>query len=216
MRWGQNVSRKVKAALLLCGVLLAVLANNLWERSSFQELDRSVSSIYDDRLLPETYIFKLTDHMYRKRLLWSEASRPGRAEAVRTELAARDAAIGMLVKEFEATYLVAEESQALRGFAERWAACRELERQWCAAPSGELEVAMTGEFDKALHQLGLLSEIQEHVGKDLKTGSKSLLASASAFSELEISLLVILCLMIQMLLSGKALTPPEPGHSHPS
>lgn len=206
MKWLPRISMRAKAGVSLGVILLAVLGNNLWERNNIEELDRSVSSIYDDRLIPATHVFQLTDHMYKKRLLWSEAEQPGRAEELRAGLDTHDAAIAAVVKEFEATYLVAEESRALAGFKARWAACRELEQRWAAAPSADLRAAMSGEFDEAVRQLGLLSQIQQHVGKDLKQGSKSLLASSTVLSELEISLLLVVCLLLQILL-----VPSKPG-----
>lgn len=199
MSWIRSKSRKVQALILLSVILMAVLGHNLWGRHNAKDLDRSVSSIYDDRLLPATYVFKLTDHMYRKRLLWGEAERPGRGEVVRVGLDGHDAAIGALVKEFEATYLVDEESRALEGFKASWAAVRDLEQRWVARPSAELRVAMAAEFDGALQQLSQLSEIQQHVGQGLKKESKSLLASSNVVSELELALLVIVCALSVML-----------------
>lgn len=214
----------MKAAILLGVLLLAVLVNNQWERRNIEHWDASFSSIYDDRLVPETYIFKLTDQLYKKRLLWNEAERPGRAEAVGAELAKRDADIGALVKEFEATYLVDAEGRALAGFKARWAACSALEQAWLADRQGERLAAMTTEFDQALHQLYLLSRIQEQVGHDLKRGSKSMLASSSILYQLEMALLIIMALLIQFLVPGaspeatSARTPrePEPGDAHRS
>jgi hypothetical protein len=199
MKWIGSMGARVKAALLSIVVLLAVLLNNHWERSNIQRWDESFSSIYDDRLVPETYIFKLTDQLYRKRLLWSEAAQPGRAEAVRIALGEHDAAIEGLVKGFEATYLVDAESRALGGFKAHLAACRDLERRWVAAPSGEVHAALVVEFDRALTQLSLLSRIQEQVGHDLKKGSKSLLASSSLLYQLEMALLILMGLLIQFL-----------------
>jgi hypothetical protein len=199
MNWIRSKSRRVQAMMLLSVVLLGVLAHNLWGRANVQDLDESVSSIYDDRLLPATYVFRLTDHMYRKRLLWSEAEQPGRSGVVRMRLAEHDAAIGKLVKDFEATYLVAEESQAQRGFEASWTACRDLEQKWVARPSAELSVAMKGEFDRAVRQLGQLSEIQQLVGQDLKEGSKSTVASSRLVAELELALLVVVCALALML-----------------
>lgn len=219
MDWIRRQSRRVQAVLLVSVVLLGVLAHNLWGRTNVRALDSSVSAIYDDRLLPATYVFHLTDHMYRKRLLWREAEQPGRGEVARMALDGHDAAIDTLVKEFEATYLVDEESQALKGFKSSWAACRDMEQRWVAGPSPELSVAMNGEFDRALRQLRLLSEIQQHVGQDLKKGSQSTAASSRLVSELEVALLVIACVLALMLgssstqmLAGSARRLERAGH----
>ncbi|MFT3773235.1 MAG: MCP four helix bundle domain-containing protein [Minicystis sp.] len=191
-------------------ILLGVLLNNQWERHNIQQWDASFSSIYDDRLVPATYVFKLTDQLYQKRLLWMEAQRPGRTEAVRAALDKHDTAVEALVREFEATYLVEAESQALSRFKARWAACRVLEREWISETSAERLVAMTAEFDQALEQLNLLSRIQEQVGYDLKKGSQSRLASSGILYQLEMALLIVMALLIQFLVPGTAAVPSPP------
>lgn len=199
MKWPSNLHARVKAALLLLVLVLAAVINNRWERSNLRRWDDSFSSIYDDRLVPETYIFKLTDHLYRKRVLWNEAARPERTDAIRADLGKHDAAIDALVKSFEGTYLVEAEGRALRGFKARLAACRDLERRWLAAPSEELHAALASEFEQALGHLSQLSGIQEQVGQDLKKGSKSLLASSTFLYQLEMALLLLMGLLIQFL-----------------
>lgn len=213
MKLIHGFDKKVTAGLLMGVLLVAVLVNNLWERSNVQDLDRSFSSIYDDRLIPATYIFKLTDHLYRKRLLWADAERPDQAEKVRAELIKHDAAIDSLVKGFEATYLVEAESKALQELETRLATGQKLEAQWLARSSPELRSAMTEEFDQALIQLDQLSQIQEHVGKDLKKGSRSLLASSLSAYQFEISLMILVFLLLLAVAFGpKSLEPSsKPG-----
>ena len=76
---------------------------------------------------------------------------------------------------------------------------------------------VTVEFDAALHQLSLLSEIQEHVGRDLKKGSQTLLASSSVLSHLQMALLVVIGLLMQILaLPTEPLDPTKSGHRQPS
>ncbi|APR76507.1 Hypothetical protein A7982_01854 [Minicystis rosea] len=199
MKWIGSVGGRLKAALVLSVILLVALLNNHWERHNIERWDESFSAIYDDRLVPATYVFKLTDQLYRKRLLWNEATRPGEGERVRAELRRHDAAIEALVHEFEATYLVDAESRALTGFKARWQAGRELEQAWLGNATGEVPLVMKTELEQALAQLDQLSRIQEQVGHDLKRDSKSLLASSSILYQLEMALLIIMALLISAL-----------------
>jgi hypothetical protein len=220
MKWPSGVRSRVKAALLSIVIVLAAILTNRWERSNLRSWDDSFSAIYDDRLVPETYIFQLTDQLYRKRLLWSEAAQPDRAHAVRAALSKHDAVIDGLVKGFEATQLVDAESRALKELKARVAACRALEARWLATPSEELHAALVGEFDEALSHLSLLSRIQEQVGRELKTGSKSLLSSSTFLYQLEMALLVVMGLLIQFLVpttgAAEAPKPIEPPRSRNS
>lgn len=221
MKWASSVGARVKAALLLIVIVLAAILNNRWERSNLRRWDDSFSSIYDDRLVPETYVFELTDRLYRKRLLWSgqdgvpvSADPAGRADAIRAVLGKHDAEIDRLVKGFESTHLVDAEGRALRGLKARLAACRDLEQRWIAAPSEELRVALAVESDGALGELRQLSRIQVQVGQELKKDSKTLLASSSFLYQLEMGLLLVMGLLIQFLVPARqspaADEPPPP------
>lgn len=211
MKWAASVRRRAKIPLILSALLLLLLANSRWEHSNIQSLERSFSSIHDDRLLPATYVFELTDHLYKKRLLWGDTERPGQGEALRAELRRHDEAIESRIRRFEATFLVDAESQALKDLKASLSAEQKLEERWASGPSKELHAAMTAEFDQALRQLNVLSEIQTHIGADLKRDSKSLLGGASIAYNLNISLLLIVGLLVLGLVSAsKSLDAPKP------
>jgi hypothetical protein len=213
MKWA-GINPKAKIPLILGAMLLLLLANNRWEHNNIQGLEKCFASIHDDRLIPATYIFQLTDHLYKKRLLWGDAERPGQGEALRAELRKHDEAMESLLRRFEATYLVDAESRALKDLKASLSAGQKLEERWASGPSKELHAAMTAEFDRARHQLNSLSLIQTYVGEDLKRDSKSLLGGASISHTMEISLL----LLVGLLLFGqgsasKPLDAPKPPRS---
>ena len=69
MNWAFSIQPKMKIALFLAAICVIVLDTIFWERSNLSHLNASFSSIYEDRLLPATYVFHLTDHLYQKRLV---------------------------------------------------------------------------------------------------------------------------------------------------
>jgi hypothetical protein len=211
MKWAVSINRKAKIPLILGALLLLLLANKRWEQNNIESLEKSFSSIHDDRLIPATYVFKLTDHLYKKRLLWGDAERPGQGEALRADLRRHDEAMESLLRRFEATYLVDAESRALKDLKASLSAGQKLEERWASGASKDLHAAMTAEFDQALRQLNLLSQIQTHVGEDLKRDSKSVLGSASIAYTMDISLLLIVGLLLFGLLSAsKSIEAPKP------
>jgi hypothetical protein len=211
MKWALSINRKAKIPLILGALLLLLLANKRWEQNNIESLEKSFSSIHDDRLIPATYVFKLTDHLYKKRLLWGDAERPGQGEALRAELRKHDEAMESLLQSFEATYLVDAESRALKDLEASLSAGQKLEERWASGASKELHAAMTAEFDHALRQLNALSQIQTHVGADLKRDSKSLVGAASVSYNMELSLLLIVGLVLcNVLAPPKSIDAPKP------
>lgn len=54
-----RINNKSRVALLLSVVIVLILLNNLWERKRFSNLEHSIASIYQDRLLPATYLYEI-------------------------------------------------------------------------------------------------------------------------------------------------------------
>ena len=72
MKWTYQIPQKIKTATLPMGVMVLVIVSNLIARKNITEMNRSVTSIYKDRLIPATNIFYLTENLYRKRLAMEE------------------------------------------------------------------------------------------------------------------------------------------------
>ena len=60
MKWTYPIPNKLGTSLLLMGVLVLVLFNNLSERSNSRQLKTAFESIYEDRLIAESYILRPT------------------------------------------------------------------------------------------------------------------------------------------------------------
>lgn len=66
-RWIIDFKHKKSAALLLFAILGIVLFNNIKERKNLTGINLAVNAIFEDRLLPESYIFKyyeLSENMH--------------------------------------------------------------------------------------------------------------------------------------------------------
>ncbi|MCB0634871.1 MAG: hypothetical protein KDD15_34300, partial [Lewinella sp.] len=59
MKWTYSIKNKTTAAILLAAILGLTMLTNLLQRKRFQELEHSFTSIYEDRLLAESYLFHL-------------------------------------------------------------------------------------------------------------------------------------------------------------
>ena len=65
MKWTYSVKNKMKAAMLLFIVLALVLLNNFSERNNSSKINKAIHSIYDDRLVAESYIFRYLNNSHQ-------------------------------------------------------------------------------------------------------------------------------------------------------
>jgi hypothetical protein len=188
MKWTYSIPRKTITALLLAGVLALVLVNNLRERSNAAELKTAFESIYQDRLMVESYILRLSEELHQiQEMLKNPAE--GQSDIFREKLSKIEQ-INLL---YLNTHLTESEEVHFEHFEKMtW----ELNR---ALQAGETTVVHT-KIEEALKDLRLLSEIQISEGQSLLTQSQQLFKASSISSQFEICLVIILGLMVQGIL----------------
>jgi hypothetical protein len=189
MKWAYYVKYKLKAAIVLFVILVGVMINHFWERSNYNRLNDSVSSIYKDRLLPATYLFQLSDHLYKKRLLQNQA------QANINLQQQHDEAMALLIKNYEATYLTDAEKQQWGLFKQHLAAYNTTGDYSLNQPLSQAA------FDQLLKDLNELNNTQVQVGDELQQTSKGILTSGAFSSQVEIVLIIGLGLFTVILLS---------------
>ncbi|MCR5886300.1 MCP four helix bundle domain-containing protein [Hymenobacter sp. J193] len=64
-----RIHYKAKPIFLFLIVMLTILASSVLEKRLMRDLNTSVSSLYQDRLMPATGLFQLNDLMYAKQQL---------------------------------------------------------------------------------------------------------------------------------------------------
>lgn len=204
MKWAYVIQYKLKAAAILLVIMATILAGNLYERKNFNTLDKSISAIYQDRLMPATYIYELSNHLYRKRLLQEHYTEYNQ-EQLQLKVAEHDAAINSLLQDYEKTYLTEEESI-------HWAALKSTlfnyNKQYDIALANlrkEIPVLnnqqLTDNFNKTIAELDALSKIQAGVGRNIEKDSHAIVTSSVLPAYFENSMLVILGIMCIVLFS---------------
>lgn len=214
-----SIQPKMKAALLLAAICVAILANMFWERRNISNINDSFSSIYKDRLLPATYVFHLTDHLYQKRLIldnyFIHSAQPN-IFADRHAIAKHNAAIDTLLEDFEATYLVEREDQLLHDFQQELQAFNALEKELLdnyekIQRPDIAQATFKKHFETARTELTQLSQIQIDIGKKLEENSRRIAASTNVMTNMDALLIIVLGLIIQVLIfTSKSVTPKLP------
>ncbi|MDX1942857.1 MAG: MCP four helix bundle domain-containing protein [Saprospiraceae bacterium] len=221
MKWVFSIQPKIKAAFLLAIICVAVLVNMFLERRNISNINDSFSSIYEDRLLPATYVFHLTDHLYQKRLIldrYFNGKTPSNFQADIEQLQVHNNAMDTLIQDFEATYLVEMEGKLLKDLKRGLRAYNDLEWQLMKdlknATAPEISVdAFEKLFAAAKEELTQLSQIQIEVGKKMKEDSGRMAASTDLLTNLDALLIIVMGLIIQILIfTSKTLVPKAPQH----
>lgn len=210
MKWIYVIQQKAQVAFLLAIILLGVFFKNVLDRNNVSELGDSFSSVYEDRLLVESYIYKLSDHLYQKQLLIDQCSQQNDVNQLTAKMARHNLAIRALIHEYEKTKLTTEESKFFDAFKNNINELLTLENQYLKmewnmeAPNTSLDQ----QFLTATQNLGQLSSIQIAEGKSMADQSKRIVAGSSILTQFELAMIMVIGLIIQALIfASSSLTP---------
>jgi hypothetical protein len=221
MKWSFVIQQKLKTALLLSGIMLMIISGTLISSNNMRGIDKSFSSIYQDRLIPTTTIIYLTENLYSKRLSLEKfllSNDLKTAEHITAQLLSHNDNIDSLIHAFEKTYLVNQEIKSLAAFKNRVTEYVLLEKMILSfytsgnpeAGKKLFEGAGAITFQSTIHNLNELTSIQSDIGKELVTESKGNIASVGMISFLQISLAIIIGLVILVFIqSSKIINKPK-------
>ncbi|ODS80415.1 MAG: hypothetical protein ABS46_14285 [Cytophagaceae bacterium SCN 52-12] len=215
MKWSFVIQQKLKAALLLGGVMLLIVVVSYLSSSNINGIARSFTSIYEDRLMPAIDIIHLTEGLYSKRLLLEKhllTNGEQDAEELREKLARHDNKIDSLLQAYEKTYLVEQESKSFLAFKNRVKEYALLEKTIVNfSKAGFREEGITlfegkgGEvFQHTISRLNELTAIQSLVGEELQEASHSEVSLFKLYATLLIlAALIIGGLILHLIYSSK-------------
>lgn len=191
MKWIFSIQQKSKAALVLFIVLAMVFVSNLIERHNTQKINNALATIYDDRLVVESYIFHYAEHLRNMEDILAStsmhASEKGRM------LASSVLSIQEINHAYKKTRLTKDEEiqfSAFENITERIF--------WNVAESHFNESATL--VRDAGNMLHALSAIQVSEAKNQKLHAEKIISNARLFSQFEIAVLIIVALIIQALI----------------
>lgn len=183
-----NNKNKTKLLVGLFALIIIVMLNNYSGRSNYADLDKTISSIYKDRLLPAGYLFSISDLLYQKKLLLQQHEVPLPAP-VRASLEQHNTALLTLLKQYDATYLTVAEKA-------KWGLFKALLLQYNMAEATGQKALLQQPFGSAITCLNELKAIQLAEGKALEHRSKDLLGGSLLQSYFEIGVLFVVCILM--------------------
>lgn len=211
MKWTLAIRQRHKVAVLLASVMALVLITVVVERKNMNDISKSVASIYNDRLVPASDIFDLTEKFYNKRFLlekYLESETESLVE-LRSQLSKHDQEISALVAKYEKTYLVSDESKGIEEIKARISQYQQLEtnvidlskRQNRPEALGYYKAEAKPVLQAVLIQLSRLSDVQIEVGSELLKKSANIAAMSRMLLTIQIVLSVVIGMMIVALVN---------------
>ncbi|MBL7683878.1 MAG: MCP four helix bundle domain-containing protein [Flavipsychrobacter sp.] len=200
MKWAYGVANKAKAAAGLCAILVIILLGHISYRNDFARMEHSLSSIYKDRLMPATYIYNISNHLYEKRLLAEHKNQYSIREYT-TMQQMHDAAIASIIHSYEKTFLTLPEQQEWQAFKQNLARYNTHTTPYTQLVPISIQSTPDKDFNNTIASLNALSSIQAGEGNNIRRSSKSIVNATMLTSYMEAALLIVLGLFTIVVIS---------------
>jgi len=182
---------------------------NLIERQSFRSISSTFTEVYNDRLVVEGYIFKISEKLFKIQKLVDHCDLDYDYSKVVNEISQQEKEILSLVSEFEATNLTEQEAAYLTDFK------KIIETDLNIKSYNLLYTDSSGvnkeqvkiydqKISRAQQDLDNLSKIQLQEGEKLISKAKVLINRSQIWAQFEVALLIILVIVMFLLLFRKS------------
>jgi len=200
--------RKISGFLIIGALLVLLYGKNLLERQSFRAVSGTLSNVYEDRLLVESYIFQISEKLFKIQRLVDHCTINYDYSKAVVEISMEEQAILKIVGAFESTQLTEQEALLLADFK------RIIEKdlsiksyQLLYSDSSGVNEEQVKVYDqkiaRAQQDLVKLSSIQLEEGEKLVSKAKSLINRSQIWAQFELALLFILVLVIYVYIFKK-------------
>ena len=200
--------RKISGFLII-GVLVVLLyGKNLLERQSFRTVSSTLSDVYEDRLLVESYIFQISEKLFTIQKLVDHCTLNFDYSKAVLEISKEEQSILELVSAFEATQLTEQEATLLADFKRIIEKDLSIKRyQLLYTDSSGVNEAQVKVYDqkiaRAQEDLEKLSAIQLEEGELLVSKAKTLINRSQIWAQFELALLLIFIVVIYIYIFKK-------------
>jgi multidrug efflux pump subunit AcrB len=197
MKWTYSIKNKITASVVLLALCLLVLLSHYLDRMHTQNVKNAISTLYEDRLIAEDYILKMTSTTYEIReVLNSDLDRASKSNAIRK-----------LTEKFNSIYTIYLKTKLTK--PEKATA---VELIWHLKKFGQTTLKNNHQpsdyTDKVLFSLDKLSTIQLEESKLIMKKVESQYATIKASSQFAFVIVIIILVVLQiMVFSGESIIP---------
>lgn len=205
MQWKFSLGQKIRIAATLVVIFLVVLATNLMDNRHFADVQKSLRTVYEDRLVAKDYIYKLHKQLQRKQSAWQSQDKKQLASLLQNT----NDSIQTLVARYAATKLTPEEAYHFKSLQQKLEQLQAFEAGLLEdKPLAEKKLTVQeaeGHLLAISQELDTLAEIQLKEGKREINATNHLISTSNLISRIEIGALILIGFMLQMLIFAKPL-----------
>lgn len=205
MKWTYSIGNKMVASGALLSLCLIVLFSNYIDRDHTNNVKNSITTLYEDRLIAETYILKMTSDIYQiKELLNSSEPNRDKQDSRMTTLLSD---IHHTSNAYRITKLTANENAK---FTELSKILSEFETSLSNGKALKVE-----KTNKALALLNELSTIQLEESKLIMNRAETLFFSGKASTQFAFAVIIVILLVLQAIVfTSKTLSSSQTSASY--
>ncbi|MEP1035551.1 hypothetical protein [Ekhidna sp.] len=203
--WKLSLAKRIRTGAALAVVFLLVLATNRMDSNHFIIVQKSLTTVYEDRLLAKDYIYKISRQLQiKKNIIYN-----GDMNQIEWTINMANDSIDVLVYKFSQTELTETEALRFESFQNNLNELNKLEQNLSQVEliNEELPSLNVREdrYSQLYEELDILSKIQLDEAKREISHSTRTINASNLISRLEIGALIIIGLLIQMLIFFKPL-----------
>lgn len=188
MKWTYSIKNKAMASVALLSLCLLVLFSNYIDRDHTANVKKTISTLYEDRLIAEGYVLKMTSSLYQIKEQINADTNNINGNATINNLLSE-------IKETSNAYHKTKFTELEKIKAdELLIALREIAPTQIKSPQQKLDFT-----NKALAILNDLSAIQLAESKQIMNHAEKLYLSGKTSSQFVFSLIIIILLVLQAL-----------------
>lgn len=204
MRATHSIKQKTKVAVLLFCIMVCTILIRVLEDHSIKKMGNAFASLYNDRLIPATDLFYISESIYAKRFLIDNYLNATTVDdQLHEKLTKHNTTIDSLLKKYEQTFLVKNEKNHLIQLKGKLVASKNLEAKIVIIPANASAVTRLAfnktaskSYQEIFENLTALTKIQTKVGEELIKESKSIIAGTNIYSNIQLVLAVVIGILI--------------------
>lgn len=205
MKWTYSIQNKMTASGVLLVLCILVLFSNYVDRDHTHNVKNSISTLYEDRLIVEDYILKMTIDIYEIKQALNVAGQGG--EPAAGQVTALLSHIDGLSEAYLKTKFTKDEDVT---FAELLSTLNKFETSASQSDEDKLELA-----NRALALLSKLSSIQLEESKLIMKQVEALYLSGKVASQFAFGITIVILIVLQALVFTSKTFPKTPPPSGP-
>lgn len=209
--WGFSNSQRQRISIAFGGVLVIIMLASWFVSYTMQQVDSQFKSVYQDRLVPASYMSDIMERSYQNQLLLErhlQIQQSQEMDNIRTLWHTNTAAIDVVIQKFETTYLTDQEAMYLKEFKQSLEDLKQTQQQVMqlsdlnskTAAQQVYQIQNQEQFEQILVPLHNMIKLQEEVGHDLYLSADRQVKSLKVLSYIVIAIAVIVTLLIGTLL----------------